>query len=136
MRGKNSLNQWRVSSNAIVTLRKNEVFVFGSNKKGHHNGGAAKFASDNFGAQWGVGEGKTGYCYALPTMEGLTSLHAAVRRFIQYAKEHQDRIFLVTKVGCGIAGYTADEIAPMFRSCLKLQNVYLPVEFYLCYKNS
>lgn len=133
MRGKNNLNRRRVANDNITNLCKKEVFVFGSNKKGHHSGGAAKFASDHFGAQWGVGEGKTGRCYAIPTMEGITSFRAAIIRFIRYARTHQDRIFLVTKVGCGIAGYTVEQVAPMFRPCIQLDNVYLPAEFFNYY---
>lgn len=133
MRGKLRLNHMRVSSDNIESVQKKEVFVFGSNKKGWHGSGAAAYAAEHFGAQWGVGEGMTGYCYAIPTMEGITSFRKAVARFIKYAKSRPDRIFLVTKVGCGIAGYTVEQVAPMFRPCTKLENVYLPIEFFKFY---
>lgn len=134
MRGKRHLNCYNIASSNITNLRKKEVFVFGSNIKGLHKSGAAAYAAEHFGAQWGVGEGITGQCYALPTMEGKTSFAKAVKKFISYAKSRQDRIFLVTKVGCGIAGYSVEEVAPLFSPALALENIYLPLEFYKCYK--
>ena len=120
----------RVSSDNITTLRPNEIFVFGSNQKGLHKEGAAKYASDHFGAQWGVGNGRTGQCYAIPTMEGKMHIRYTVKMFIDYAKKHPEKTFLVTKIGCGIAGYEVSDIAPMFKPALKLTNVYLPLEFF------
>lgn len=67
--------------------------------------------------------------YAIPTMEGLPSTRAAVDRFIAFARQHQQYTFLVTPIGCGIAGYTADEIAPFFADAKDLTNVYLPESF-------
>lgn len=135
MQGRSNLNHRRIASDNITHLSKyhKEVFVFGSNKKGHHGAGAAAYASEHFGAQWGVGEGMTGRCYALPTMEGITSFRRAVITFTKYARAHKDKIFLVTKVGCGIAGYTVEQVAPMFRPCTTLENVYLPAEFFNYY---
>lgn len=120
----------RIASDLIATLGENEIFVFGSNIQGSHGGGAAWFAYKNLGAEWGVGEGLTGHCYALPTMEGKASMKAAVDRFIDCAKEHPELTFLVTAVGCGIAGYTPQEVAPLFRNALALENVYLPQMFF------
>jgi hypothetical protein len=111
-------------------LQPNEVFVFGSNAQGNHGGGAAAFAMHNFGAVWGQGEGMQGQSYAIPTMEGIDSLQAAVWRFIDYADSHPDKRFLVTRIGCGIAGYHVDEIAPLFKPCIKLENVSLPADFW------
>lgn len=119
----------RIASDRIATLGENEIFVFGSNIQGSHGGGAAWFAYKNLGAEWGVGEGLTGRCYALPTMEGEASMKAAVDHFIACAKEHPELTFLVTAVGCGIAGYTPDEVAPLFKEALLLENVYLPQVF-------
>jgi hypothetical protein len=85
---------------------------------------------DNFGAVWGQGEGMQGSCYAIPTMEGIDNLKAAVERFTTFAEEHQELRFLVTKIGCGIAGYPIHEIAPLFKGCIKLENVALPIEFW------
>lgn len=123
-------NTIRIAQDNIQSLKENEVFVFGSNIDGHHGGGAAYFAYRTFGAVWGVGEGLTGHCYALPTMEGATSFRRAVATFIDCAKQHPNLIFLVTAVGCGIAGYTSDEVAPMFRDAVNVPNVYLPKCFW------
>lgn len=120
----------RVASDRIAELGANEVFVFGSNIQGAHGGGAAWYAHKKFGAEWGVGEGLTGRTYALPTMEGEASLKHAVENFIACAKAHPGLIFLVTAVGCGIAGYTPDEVAPLFREATSLENVYLPQVFW------
>ena len=120
----------RVASDRIAELGANEVFVFGSNIQGAHGGGAAWYAHKKFGAEWGVGEGLTGRTYALPTMEGEASLKHAVENFIACAKAHPGLIFLVTAVGCGIAGYTPDEVAPLFREATSLENVYMPQVFW------
>ena len=120
----------RITPDRITSLQPNEVFVFGSNAQGNHGGGAAAFAMRNFGAVWGQGEGMQGQSYAIPTMEGIDSLQAAVWRFIDYADSHPDKRFLVTRVGCGIAGYHVDEIAPLFKPCIKLENVSLPADFW------
>ena len=123
------VNGHRVASDRIATLGENEIFVFGSNIQGSHGGGAAWFAHKQFGAEWGVGEGLTGRTYALPTMEGEASLKRAVERFIACAKQHPELTFLVTAVGCGIAGYSPYTVAPLFKKALSLENVYLPKMF-------
>lgn len=120
----------RVASDRIAELGEGEIFVFGSNIQGMHGGGAAWVANQKFGAQWGVGEGLTGRTYALPTMEGEASMRRAVERFTTCAKEHPELTFLVTAVGCGIAGYTPQQVAPMFRAAAALENVYLPMVFW------
>lgn len=124
------INGCRIASDRIAELDKNEIFVFGSNIQGAHGGGAAWYAHKKFGAEWGVGEGLTGRTYALPTMEGDASMKKAVEHFIDCAKAHPEFIFLVTAVGCGIAGYTPDEVAPLFREATSLKNVYLPQVFW------
>ncbi len=123
------VNGRRVASDRINALSENEIFVFGSNIQGSHGGGAAWYAHKNFGAQWGVGEGLTGRTYALPTMEGKASMKSAVERFTECAHQHPELTFLVTAVGCGIAGYTPAEVAPLFADAAKLENVYLPQVF-------
>lgn len=120
----------RVSSDRISTLQDNEIFVFGSNKQGAHGGGAARYAMEHFGAEWGVGEGLTGHCYALPTMEGDASFRQAVKDFFDCAKQHPQKHFLVTAVGCGIAGYTVEQVAPWFAQAVNHPNVYLPESFW------
>lgn len=120
----------RVTPSIIKSLMSDEIFVFGSNKQGMHMGGAARVAFDKFGAEWGNGEGLQGHSYALPTMEGMESMTEAVKRFVQYAEEHDEYLFYVTLVACGIAGYTAEEVAPLFKDSIRLSNVYLPISFW------
>lgn len=97
------------------------IFVFGSNLGGRHAGGAALHAHKHHGAVWGQGVGHHGGSYALPTMDEsfqplpLDVIESHVRAFMDYAAIHTDLEFQVTKVGCGIAGFTEDQIAPMFR---------------------
>lgn len=123
-------DELRVSPRHITTLEPGEIFVFGSNAQGMHLGGAARTAHMKFGAVWGNGEGLQGQSYAIPTMEGEESTKRAVERFTQFAQAHPELKFLVTPVGCGIAGYTPEEIAPMFRAAATLENVYLPGFFW------
>ena len=122
----------RVSSDRIDSLGENEIFVFGSNIAGKHIGGAAKQAFQKFGAQWGIGEGLTGRSYAIPTMHGGIDVIAPhIQTFVNYAKENPQYTFLVTKIGCGIAKFTPEQIAPLFSDAANLNNVYLPAEFWL-----
>ena len=130
MKNTSIVNGRRVAADRIVELGAGEVFVFGSNIQGAHGGGAAWFAHKHFGAEWGVGEGLTGHTYALPTMEGKASMKAAVDRFVACARQHPELTFLVTAVGCGIAGYTPEEVAPLFKEATSLENVYLPQVFW------
>lgn len=104
----------RTTPDMITELAEGEIFVFGSNRSGAHGGGAALIAHRLFGAEMGVGEGLTGRTYALPTMEGPAEMQAAAERFVAFAREHQELTFLLTKVGCGIAGYREDEVRPWF----------------------
>ena len=114
----------------ITTLQDGEVFVFGSNIHGMHGGGAAAVAYRNFGAVWGQGVGLQGQSYAIPTMEGGVDYVAGyVNDFIAFAKAHPELFFWVTKIGCGIAGFTEEEIAPLFKDAADLENVALPAEF-------
>ena len=114
----------------IDSLLPGQIFVFGSNKEGQHYGGAAAYAYKYFHAEWGVGEGITGLCYALPTMDGLEEMGKAVGRFTEHALADPDHNYLVTAVGCGIAGYTPEDVAPMFMEAASLPNVYLPQSFW------
>lgn len=98
----------------ITELKPNEVFCFGSNLEGHHIGGAAHTALEKFGAVWGKGVGIQGQSYALPTMGGIEQLKAYAKDFVEYAATHPDRTFYLTKVGCGIAGFSEDEVKPVF----------------------
>lgn len=114
----------------VEELEDNQIFVFGSNKDGEHESGTANRAFATFGAEWGVGEGLTGKCYAIPTKEGLLTMAAAVKRFIDFAAEHPDLEFLVTPLGCGTAGHNPLMIAPMFQDAVVLPNVRLPRIFW------
>lgn len=120
----------RVAAEWIRKLNEGEVFVFGSNRSGSHGGGAAYIAFKQFGAVWGEGEGLFGQSYALPTMEGPEAMAEAVGRFIDFARQHREKVFLVTAVGCGIAGYTPAEVAPLFADAVGLENVFLPASFW------
>ncbi len=116
--------------NHITSLRNDEIFVFGSNIRGMHGGGAARYAHAHFGAEWGVGEGLTGQCYALPTMEGgVDYIGEKVQNFLACAAQHPEMTFLVTPVACGIAGFTPQQIAPLFVEAIDMQNVLLPKKF-------
>ncbi len=114
----------------IGHLNNNEIFVFGSNAAGVHGGGAARAAVEKFGAIMGQGEGLQGQSYAIPTMEGLGNTRDAVQRFIQFADSHPEMTFLVTRIGCGVAGYSPREIAPMFVDATRVKNIFLPKDFW------
>lgn len=126
----NEYYEQRVTPRAINQVKANEVFVFGSNPQGYHNGGAAAFAMRHCGAQWGIGEGLQGCSYAIPTTGDLTLLRQAIERFIVFAQSNYNLHFLVTAIGCGNAGYTPEQIAPLFLKCVELENVSLPEEFW------
>ena len=114
----------------IDSLGSGEIFVFGSNLAGMHGSGAARVAHMKFGAEWGVGVGLTGQSYAIPTMQGgVETIAPYVDDFIAFAAEHPDLTFLVTPIGCGIAGFTPEEIAPLFVKALDVPNVLLPRVF-------
>lgn len=114
----------------INRLNENEVFVFGSNLAGFHGGGAASVALHSFGAVWGKGVGLQGQSYAIPTMHGgVDKIKPYVDEFIAFAREHRDMKFLVTPIGCGIAGFTAQEMAPLFADAIDVENILLPEDF-------
>jgi hypothetical protein len=120
--------------NRITKLNSNEIFVFGSNLAGIHGKGAAKDAL-KFGAIYGKGEGLYGQTYAIPTKDrniktlSLCKIKIHIIKFIRFTKEHTNLIFIVTPIGCGLAGYNPNQIAPMFTECLILTNIILPDEF-------
>ena len=121
----------RITPGFITELAQDEIFVFGSNLQGMHMGGAARIAYEKFGAVWGQGVGLQGRCYAIPTMQGpVSTIKPYVDEFIQFAQSHPENQFLVTRIGCGIAGFTDAQIAPLFRDALPLPNVSLPKEWF------
>ena len=120
----------RITQKWITSLTDNEIFVFGSNLQGMHGGGAARMAYKQFGAVWGQGTGLQGKSYAIPTMHGgAEKIAPYVNTFIDFAREHKELKFLVTEIGCGIAGFTPEEMAPLFREALDIENIYLPERF-------
>ena len=115
----------------ISELNDREIFVFGSNLQGMHGGGAARVAHRKFGAEWGVGIGLTGQTYAIPTMQGgVETIAPYVDEFIEFASNHKELKFYVTRIGCGTAGFRDEEIAPLFRNALGEANIILPQTFY------
>ena len=114
----------------ITELKPDEVFVFGSNLAGMHGGGAARAAVQRFGAVMGQGVGLQGQSYAIPTMQGeVETIKPYVDGFIEFAKVHPELFFYVTRIGCGIAGFRDEEIAPLFAGAIDLENVCLPEAF-------
>jgi len=119
----------------IESLLPNQIFVFGSNLKGAHGAGAARLAEEKFGAVFGQGVGLQGNSYALPTKDyNLSTLHLSeiqpyVDELWQFAKNNQTLQFLITKVGCGLAGYSVEDVAPLFYKFIALDNITLPQEF-------
>ena len=126
----------RISSNNITKLEDNEVFVFGSNAQGAHGGGAARFAM-NFGAVYGQAFGLQGKTFAIPTVDytksgkmEVSEIKKYVDKFLDFTLKHKDKKFLVTEIGCGIAGFKVEEMAELFRAALEYDNVYIPKRFY------
>lgn len=121
----------RIAPYLIKELAEGEIFVFGSNLWGKHYGGAAHLATTMFGAEWGVGVGLTGRTYAIPTMRaGVDMIKPYVDDFITFAREHKEYRFLVTRIGCGIAGFTDEDIAPLFAEAVDVENIALPHSFW------
>ena len=122
--------QLKYTPENTTTLDRDEVFVFGSNLAGNHAGGAARVARERFGAIMGQGVGMQGQSYAIPTMQGgVDTIKPYVDEFIRLAREWDQTTFYVTRIGCGIAGFTDEEIAPLFADALELYNVRLPKSF-------
>lgn len=126
----------RVSPNNIQNLEPNEIFVFGSNESGIHGAGAAKLALDKFGAQFRNPEGLQGQSYAIPTKNRtvmmtleIEEIKPYVDKFIKFSQENPQLKFLVTEIGCGLAGHTPESIAPLFKEAKAVKNIYLPKRF-------
>ena len=109
------------------------VFVFGSNYAGRHGAGAALYARNHYGARYGVGKGRQGNSYAIPTKDGylrslpLNVIEQHVKEFLEYAANNPTTEFLVTRVGCGLAGYKDHQISPFFKD--SPDNCMLPNEW-------
>lgn len=134
----------KFTPDVITSLKPNEVFVFGSNESGIHGAGAAR-AAMKFGAIYGLGFGKIGQTFAIPTKDWkintlpLDVIKFYVERFIEYTESYPQYTFLVTPIGCGLAGYTVEEIAPLFervwRYCALYENIILPKSFHDYFEN-
>nr|WP_174505439.1 hypothetical protein [Acinetobacter sp. Marseille-Q1620] len=117
----------------IKSLPEDTVFVFGSNMAGTHAGGAAKMAVEHFGAVKGVGRGWAGQSFAIPTMNEhlqqmpLSQIQHYIEDFKIYTKNHPKMKYFITSIGCGVAGYKTEEIAPMFKGIS--HNVIFPISF-------
>lgn len=127
----------RITPNIIKRLEENQVFVFGSNTQGRHGKGAALVARNKFGAIYGQSKGLQGQSYAIVTKElrsnyvpvTLDEVKQGVDTFIQFAKENTHLTFYVVELGCNLAYFTVEEIAPLFKPAIRLKNVYLPQRF-------
>lgn len=126
----------RITPENITELKPNQIFIFGSNLSGIHGAGAACLAMDKFGAEYGIGVGITGQCYAIPTKSHgiarsltLGEIKPYVDDFINFAISTPDYDFLVTQIGCGLANFKPQQIAPLFKNALTIKNIYLPQIF-------
>ena len=112
-----------------------KIFVFGSNLDGRHGAGAARFAKENYGAEYGVGAGPTGQSYAIPTKDyvlktlTLSVIERHIKDFIDYAYEHPDDEFMLTPIGCGLAGYKQEQIRPLIEKYKRPSNIIYTKEW-------
>lgn len=119
-----------ITKENIQELKPNEIFVFGSNTKGLHLGGAARVAYDKFGAEWGLSEGLSGRTYAIPTMspEGnkvsKKTLQLSFYNFLRIVQSRKNKKFLLTKIGCGIAGWEVRDVSELLSFCIMEFNLY------------
>lgn len=120
----------RITPDFVTELAPDEIFVFGSNMAGHHGGGAARIAYQKFGAVWGQGVGAQGQSYAIPTMfNTVQEIKPYADEFIKYARQHPQNRFLLTRVGCGIAGFSDSEMSRLFKAAADLPNITIPREW-------
>lgn len=126
----------RTTPENITELKDMEVFVFGSNQGGKHGKGAAKQAL-TWGAVYGVAEGLQGKTYAIPTKDksirrtlSIDEIKPYVDRFIDFAQEYPEITFLVTEIGCGLAGLKPKQVAPLFEKAKYIRNIHLPERFW------
>lgn len=126
----------RITPEYIKELPPNNIFVFGSNLSGRHGKGAAKTAL-TWGAKYGQAKGLQGRTYGIPTKDhrvlrvlNINEIKPFVDEFIEFAKQHPDLNFLVTEIGCGLAGYKPKDIAPLFKESINVYNIHLPARFW------
>ncbi len=126
----------RITPENITKLESNQIFVFGSNQSGRHGKGAAKTAL-GWGAVWGQAEGIQGKTYGIPSKDKsirrtlrIDEIKPYVDRFIECAQQHPKLTFLVTEIGCGLAGLKPKQVAPLFVNAIELENIWLPARFW------
>jgi hypothetical protein len=126
----------RTTPDEIKKLEQEQIFVFGSNLSGRHGKGAAKTAL-GWGAKWGQAAGLQGRTYGIPTKDAsirrtlrIDEIKPFVDDFIEFAKSRKDLIFLVTEVGCGLAGLKPKDVAPLFIKAVDVENIHLPEKFW------
>lgn len=125
----------RITPENITALKPFEIFVFGSNEAGRHGAGAAKTAI-GWGAEYGNPFGLQGNTYAIPTKDvtiktlGLHPIAKYVHRFVWEARQLSTWTFLVTPIGCGLANYSPQDIAPLFKEAVNVPNIHLPQSFW------
>jgi hypothetical protein len=126
----------RITPDVIIELNEDEIFVFGSNESGRHGKGAAKTAM-KWGARYGQARGLQGRTYAIPTVNAsisnklsLFKIQGYVDEFVEFAVSNPGYIFLVTEIGCGLAGHYYKDIAPLFEKAVDINNIYLPKKFW------
>lgn len=119
----------------IETLRDDEVFVFGSNARGMHAGGAARQAVEHFGAIMGQAKGLQGQSYGVVTLDenmqrvSLAYIGEQLQELNAFARCNRDKVFLLTLIGCGIAGFSITEIRSVCAKVRWESNVVVPLEF-------
>lgn len=126
----------RITPENIENLGEGQIFVFGSNLSGRHGKGAAKQAL-TWGAKWGQAFGLQGRTYGIPTKNStitrtlsIEEIEPYVSEFIEFAKINQHLTFLVTEIGCGLAGLKPKEVAPLFKGAINVSNIHLPSRFW------
>lgn len=126
----------RIAPDNITHLAQNEIFVFGSNLSGRHGKGAAKQAL-TWGAIWGQASGIQGRTYGIPTKNAsitktltLTEIKPFIDDFIEFAKNNPSLTFLVTEIGCGLAGLKPKDVAPLLKEAININNIHLPKRFW------
>lgn len=117
----------------------NEIFVFGSNLAGIHGAGAARAAYDKYGAKWGQGLGFAGQSFAIPTKDVQINtlkfdiIKNHVNIFAKVTDRFPEQLFFITRIGCGLAGLTDEQMAPLFKNCNK-ENCNMPINWQLYFE--
>jgi hypothetical protein len=125
----------KITPYEIEELEADHIFVFGSNEAGIHGAGAANLAYHRFSAAMYQGFGLSGQSFAIPTKDStintldLETIQFYINRFEDFVRKHPSLQYMITRIGCGLAGYTAEDIAPMFKNFMDLENIYLPEDF-------